>query len=183
MTSWLGRYAWYQKGCPLNESILVCNKITSIIHQPKRRHCIASILYFLSIQFQQSWNVFLVFFLKKKRKNFTLYITMFSIRTQILFLTCRLKVNSTQPLPGKSHWKKKDYAKEAERESAYMPGWITSLVKFVKMLTFLVPCPLSSIPAASDVPSLEQNKVAASQKQREEVGWMKEGWKWEGTPG
>lgn len=28
--------------------------------------------------------------------------------------------------------KKKDYVEEAERESAYMPGSITALVKFVK---------------------------------------------------
>lgn len=33
--------------------------------------------------------------------------------------------------------KKKGYVEEAERESAYMPGSKTDLVKFVKMLTYL----------------------------------------------
>lgn len=133
MTSWLGRYAWYQKGCPLNKSILVYNiiGITSIIHKPKRRHCIASILYFLSIQFQQSWNVF------KKKKTLHCTSQCFSIRTQILFFNMSLKCKFYSTTAREITLKKKDYAKEAERESAYMPGSITSLVKFVKMLTYL----------------------------------------------
>lgn len=71
--TWSGRYVWYCEGCPFIKSILVNNiiGITSITHQPKRRHWIACMLYFLSIQFQQSWNVFF------KKENFTLYITMF----------------------------------------------------------------------------------------------------------
>lgn len=76
------------------ENIWVCDVIvgfTSTIHQPKRRHWIACTLYFLSIQPQQSWNVF---FLKKE--NFTLYITIFffSLEHKFYFFFLNMSLKS-----------------------------------------------------------------------------------------